>query len=114
MILFRPIKLYTTKLGWSIVYIERTHVAISRKIVFLSLKIEFVLASHADPDVMSHFIWVFSVCHSVRFGVSGPQVVILKRMISALQSKEDDKDQESINHVQHLTQDTTLEIDINT
>ena len=32
-------------------------------------------------------------------------------MISALQSKENDKDQESINQLQHMTQDTTWESD---
>ena len=49
------------------------------KIVFLSLKIAFALAYSVDPDEMpsvdpdemprvDHFIWVFTVCQSTRFG----------------------------------------------
>ena len=44
-----PIKLHTIKLGWSIVYIEGS------KVVFVSLKIYFVLANSADPDEMPHY-----------------------------------------------------------
>ena len=43
------IKFHTIKLGWSIVYIEGS------KVVFLSLKIYFVLANSADPDEMLHY-----------------------------------------------------------
>ena len=43
----------TVKSGWSIVYIEGIQVIIlKRNIVFISLKIDFVLASSADPDEM--------------------------------------------------------------
>ena len=41
--------------GWSIVYIEGSQVTIKKKIVFLSLKIGFVLANSADPDEMLHY-----------------------------------------------------------
>ena len=37
------IKFDTVKSGWSIVYIERLQVIISKNIIFLSLKIDFVL-----------------------------------------------------------------------
>ena len=52
--LFRPmdlsIKLHTLKSGWSIVCIEGTHVIISKILVYLSLKIDFVLAFSVDPN----------------------------------------------------------------
>ena len=77
---FRPmefsIKLHTIKSGWLIMYIEGLQVKSSQNIVFLSLKIDFVLANSADPDEMPHnmwhFIWVFTVCQSTPFGVSSP------------------------------------------
>ena len=47
-----PIKFDTFKSGWSIVYIEGSQVII----VFLSLKIDFVLANSADPDEMPQFV----------------------------------------------------------
>ena len=51
-----PIKLHTIKLGWSIPYIEGSQVIILKKIiVFLSLKIDFVLANSVDPDEMLHY-----------------------------------------------------------
>ena len=46
-----PIEIHAIKSGWFIVYIEGTQVLISKKnIVFLPLKIDFVLANSADPD----------------------------------------------------------------
>ena len=44
------IKFDTVKSGWSIVYFEGSQVIISKHIVFLSLKIDFVCANSADPD----------------------------------------------------------------
>ena len=49
-----PIKFDTVESGWSIVYIEGSQVIIFI-IVFLSLKINFVLAKSADPDEMLHY-----------------------------------------------------------
>ena len=49
-----PIKFDTVKSGWSIVYTEGSQVIIEKKNVFLSLKIDFVLANSADPDEMPH------------------------------------------------------------
>ena len=41
----------TINLGWSIVYISRGHrLNSTNKVVFLSLKIVFVLANSVDPD----------------------------------------------------------------
>ena len=37
-------------------YIEGSQVIISKKIVFLSLKIDFVLVNSADPDEMPHYV----------------------------------------------------------
>ena len=65
-----------------LLYVLRgTQVKISPKnIEFLSLKIVLVLANSIDPDEMPHhaafhlgrhFISVFAVCQSIRFGVSG-------------------------------------------
>ena len=43
----------TVKSGWSLVYNEGLQVIISPKnILFLSLKIDFILANSADPDEM--------------------------------------------------------------
>ena len=47
---------HCARVGWSIVFIERSQVIIYNKIVFLSLKIIFVLANSADPDEMPH-LW---------------------------------------------------------
>ena len=44
------IKLHIIKLGWSILYIEGSHVIFSKKYGISSLKIDFVLAKSADPD----------------------------------------------------------------
>ena len=60
------IKFYTVKSGWSIVNIEGLKVRISKNIIFLSVKIDFVLANSADPDEMLHFICVFTVYHSTQ------------------------------------------------
>ena len=47
-----PTKFDTLTSGWSIVYIEGLQVKISKNIIFLSLKIDFVLANSEDPDEM--------------------------------------------------------------
>ena len=47
------ITLHTIKSGWSIVYIEGSHVMIFKKI-FISLKFFFVLVNSSDPDEMPH------------------------------------------------------------
>ena len=47
------IKFETFKSGWSIIYIEGSKVIFPKNVVFLSLKIDFVLANYADPDEMS-------------------------------------------------------------
>ena len=58
-------------LGWSIVYIEGAQVIIKKKyIVFLSLKIVFVLANSVDPDEMQHLIWLFTVLSKYDLGVT--------------------------------------------
>ena len=67
---------HTIKSGWSIIYIEESQVIISKKkIVFLSLKIDFGLANSANPDEMQHFIWVFIVIQITHSGVFSPQRV---------------------------------------
>ena len=54
------IKLHAINSGWSIVYIEGSQAIISKNnIVLLSLKIDFVLANHADPDEMRPY----AACH---------------------------------------------------
>ena len=37
-------------------YIERSQVINSKNIVFLSMKIDFVLANSTDPDEMLHYV----------------------------------------------------------
>ena len=49
------IKLHTIESGWPIVYIEVSQATIFKKILFHSLKINFVLANSADPDEMPHY-----------------------------------------------------------
>ena len=50
------IKFDTVKSGKFIIYIEGSQAIISKKnIVFLSLKINFVLANSVYPDEMPHF-----------------------------------------------------------
>ena len=65
----------TVKSGWSILYIEALQVLLFKKsIVFISLKICFVLANSADPDERPHyaaFRLVFTVCQSISVGDSG-------------------------------------------
>ena len=51
-----PIKFDTAKSGWSIVHIEGSQVIISKNIIFLSLKIDFVIANSVDPDEMPHYV----------------------------------------------------------
>ena len=49
-----PIYFDTVKSGWSIVYIEGSHIIISKKNIFLSLKINFALSNSVNPDEMPH------------------------------------------------------------
>ena len=42
----------TVKFGWSIVYIEESQFKMSKNIIFLSLKIDSVLANNACPHGM--------------------------------------------------------------
>ena len=45
-------------------YIQRSHVIITKQSAILSLKIGFVLANRVDPDEIFqklHLIWVFTV-----------------------------------------------------
>ena len=51
-----PIKFDTSKSGWSIVYNEGSQVIIFKIIVFISLKIDFVLANSVEPDEMTHYV----------------------------------------------------------
>ena len=46
-----------------IVYIERSHVIITTILVLLSLKIEFVIANHADTCVMPHIVSIYLSLH---------------------------------------------------
>ena len=53
--------------------IEASHVIISRymHILYISMKIDYVLENSADPDQMPHkrhFLLVFTVCQSTCFG----------------------------------------------
>ena len=59
--------------GWSepllVTHTTLLEISCHGSIVFLSLKIVFILANRADPDEMTpclvpHFIWVFTVCQS--------------------------------------------------
>ena len=51
------IKNDTATSGWSIVYIEGSHVKFQKQnIIFLSLKIDFVSANSTDPDEMSLYV----------------------------------------------------------
>ena len=49
-------KFDTVKSGWSVVYIEGSKAIISKKIIFLSVKINSVLTNSADPDEMQHCV----------------------------------------------------------
>ena len=44
----------TVKLGWSIICIEGPQVIISKNMLYLSQKMNFVLGNSADPDEMPH------------------------------------------------------------
>ena len=46
-----------------------------KNIVFLSLRIVFVIANSAGPDEIPHFIWVMIYFQSTLLGDSGPQSV---------------------------------------
>ena len=56
-------KFDTVKSGWSTVYIEGRWVMFSKKILFLSLKIDFVLANSAYPDEMPHNVAFYLGLH---------------------------------------------------
>ena len=45
-----------TQLGWSVIFIEGSQVIIAKKIVLLSLKIDFVLENSEDSDEMNTFM----------------------------------------------------------
>ena len=49
-------KVDTITIGWSIVYIEGLQVIKSKNIIFLSLRIDFVLANSTDTDEMSPYV----------------------------------------------------------
>ena len=75
-----PIKFYTVKSGWSIVYIEGSQVIISKKYCILLSEDLFTFTNNVNPDemqrsIMLHFIRVRTVCQSTHLGVSGPQRV---------------------------------------
>ena len=57
------IRFDTVRSGWSIVYIEGPQVIISKKIVFLSLKIDFILANSADRDEMPKYVAFYLGLH---------------------------------------------------
>ena len=74
-----PIKFDTVKSGWFIVYIEGSHVIISKQVSYISFSEDYYCVLHvansADPRKcrkMWNFIWLFTVCHSTRVGVYGP------------------------------------------
>ena len=67
------IKPHTVKSGWLIVYIKRSH--FPKNIVFLSLKIEFVLANIADPNEMPHHHHLFAKVPALGFPVYKELVV---------------------------------------
>ena len=79
------IKLHLIKSGWSILNIEGSQVMISDKIVFISLKIDFVLASSADTDesrIMQHFICVLPDKEKTCRSLSGHlNLTILKEFV---------------------------------
>ena len=74
--LFRPMEFYMKMHDnvWMVQCIYcRSQIKISKIIVFLSLKIHFVLANSADTDVMSQDAAIHlgrHCCQSTRFGVS--------------------------------------------
>ena len=49
------IRFDTVNLGWFIIYVEGSHVIISKNIVFRSLNVIFVLANSVDPDEMPYY-----------------------------------------------------------
>ena len=77
----------TINLGWSIVYIEWSHVIISKniKIGFLSLKIVFVLANSVDPDDMLHNAAFHMGLHCFpKYAFRGPHVKAINIIIYTL------------------------------
>ena len=60
------------KSGWSIVYIERSHVIVAKKILYSSLKIDFVLANSAGPDEMLYYVtFHLGLCYLPNYPFSG-------------------------------------------
>ena len=75
-----PIKFDTVKSECALVYITGSHVILSPKNIFLSLKIDFGLANNQDPDKMPHYAAFhlgFHVCQSTRLGDSSTQRINL-------------------------------------
>ena len=73
------------KSGWSIVYIEWSHLLFLNVIEFLSQKNDIVLANSTDlveSCVLQHFIWVFTVCQSTCLEVSSLQKVKMTNLFS--------------------------------
>ena len=68
------IKLQTIQSGWSIVYIKGPQFIFSKNMIFLSLKIDFVLENSADPDKMAHYV-AFCLGHHCLPKYSGLQRV---------------------------------------
>ena len=58
----------TVKSGWSTLYIKGSQAIISKNIVFLSLKIDLVLANRADPDEIPQYGSSITVCKCTRLG----------------------------------------------
>ena len=57
------IKLHTKKSGLSITYMEGSQVIIVKKILYYSLKINFVLANSDNPDEMVHKVAFYLGLH---------------------------------------------------
>ena len=49
-------KLHSIKSGWSIIYVEESPVMLSKNIVSLSLKMDFVLANSAHPYEIPQYV----------------------------------------------------------
>ena len=58
-----PIKFANIQSGGSIVYVEGSRVVISKKIVLLSLKINYVLENSADIDEMPYSLTFYRCLH---------------------------------------------------
>ena len=90
--LFKPmefsIKLHTKKSRWSI---EGSQVIISKKPIFVSLKIDFVLTSNANPDEITHEVIKLFPCSThmstkfiLRINVKMPTIVGILTFISRI------------------------------